>query len=197
MSVAAIILAAGMSSRMGGNKLLAAIGGTPMIRRVAAASLAAGMFAPVTVVLGHQREAVRGALAGLPLAFVDNPDFAAGLSTSLKRGIASLPESAEGALVLLGDMPLIGPDILTRLAAAFDPGAGRAICVPVCRGRRGNPVLLGRRFFPEIARLSGDSGARDLIRAHADCLAEIEMRDPAIFLDIDTPEALIRLGAPN
>lgn len=197
MKVAGLILAAGMSARMGRNKLLAEIGGEPMVRRVAAAALATGALSPVSVVLGHEREAVRRALAGLPLDFVDNPDFASGLSSSLRRGLASLPEPAEGALILLGDMPLIGPETLARLVAAFDPASGRAICVPVCQGRRGNPVLLGRRFFPEIARLSGDTGARNLIRRHEDCLAEVEVADPAIFLDIDTPDALPPAASPD
>ena len=119
-----------------------------------------------------------------------NPDFAQGLSTSLKRGIAALPADLDGVLVCLGDMPLISGRHLDRLIAAFNPLEGRAIVVPTRRGKRGNPVLWSTRFFPEMSALAGDVGARHLIGEHAELVAEVEMDDDAIFVDIDTPEAL-------
>jgi molybdenum cofactor cytidylyltransferase len=188
--IAILLLAAGQSRRMGGpNKLLQPIDGVPMVVRVARRLLAAHVH-PVIAVLGNDAEAVDAALGKLPVERVRNPDFAQGLSSSLKRGIAALPEDVDGVVVCLGDMPLITGRHIERLIAAFNPLEGRAIIVPTRRGKRGNPVLWARRFFPEIAELAGDVGAKHLIGEHAEAVAEVEMEDDAIFVDIDTPDAL-------
>ena len=136
---------------------------------------------------------VDAALGKLPVERVRNPDYADGLSTSLKRGLAALPADIDGVVVCLGDMPLIAGRDLDRLIAAFNPLEGRAIIVPTRRGQRGNPVLWARQFFPEMTALSGDAGARELIEEHADLVAEIEMDTDAMLTDIDTPEALAQL----
>jgi molybdenum cofactor cytidylyltransferase len=188
--IGALMLAAGQSRRMGGpNKLLAEIDGVPMVARVAQRLLAA-RARPVIAVLGNQAEAVDAALGKLPIERVHNPDFAGGLSTSLKCGIAVLPADLDGVLVCLGDMPLISGRHVDRLIAAFNPLEGRAIIVPTRHGKRGNPVLWSKQFFPEMAELAGDVGAKHLIGEHAELVAEVEMDDDAILVDIDTPEAL-------
>lgn len=188
--IAALVLAAGRSSRMGErNKLLLPVDGEPMVRRAALAALAS-RARPVVVVTGYQQEAVTAALAGLDVEIVVNPHFAAGMSTSLKAGLAALPGEIAGALVLLGDMPDVTAADLDRLIAAFAPKQGRAICVPTLGGRRGNPVLWGAEFFTDMARLEGDSGARGLIDRHAERVAEVVMASAGVLLDIDTPEAL-------
>jgi len=188
--IAALLLAAGQSRRMGGpNKLLAGIDGTAMIAHVAR-RLLASRARPIIAVLGNQADAVDSALGKLPVERVQNPEFAAGLSTSLKRGIAALPSDLDGAIVCLGDMPLISGRHLERLIAAFNPLEGRSIVVPTRRGKRGNPVLWSRQFFPEMAALAGDVGAKHLIGQHAELVAEVEMDDDAVLVDIDTPEAL-------
>jgi molybdenum cofactor cytidylyltransferase len=188
--IGALLLAAGQSRRMGGpNKLLAEVDGAPMVAYVAR-RLLASRARPITVVLGNQADAVEAALGKLPVERVRNPEFAGGLSTSLKRGIAALPSDLEGALICLGDMPLISGRHIDRLIAAFNPLEGRAIVVPTRRGKRGNPVLWSKRFFPEMAELAGDVGAKHLIGEHAELVAEVEMDDDAILVDIDTPEAL-------
>ncbi len=194
--IGALLLAAGQSRRMGGpNKLLAEIPGSgpgtgaPMVTRVAQ-RLLASRARPIIAVLGNQAEAVDAALGKLPVERVRNPDFAAGLSTSLKRGIAALPPDLDGVIVCLGDMPLISGRHLDRLIAAFNPLEGRAIIVPTRRAKRGNPVLWSKRFFPEMAELAGDVGAKHLIGEHAELVAEVEMDDDAVLVDIDTPEAL-------
>ncbi|MGH7116385.1 MAG: NTP transferase domain-containing protein [Stellaceae bacterium] len=193
--IGALLLAAGQSRRMGGpNKLLAEIAGVPMVARVAQ-RLLASRARPIIVVLGNKADEIDAALGKLPIERVRNPDFADGLSTSLKRGIAALPPDLDGALVCLGDMPLVTGRHLDRLIAAFNPLEGRAIVVPTRRGKRGNPVLWARRFFPEMAQIAGDVGARHLIGEHAELVAEIEMDDDAILVDIDTPEALEALLA--
>ncbi|MGH7092938.1 MAG: NTP transferase domain-containing protein [Stellaceae bacterium] len=191
--IAAILLAAGRSSRMGGpNKMLAEIDSVPMVARVAQ-RLLSSRARPIIAVLGSQGDAVDAALGKLPIERVRNPDFADGLSTSLKCGLAALPADVDGAMICLGDMPQITGRDLDRLIAAFNPLEGRAIIVPVRRGKRGNPVLWASRFFPEMAALAGDVGARALIAEHAELVAEIEMDSDAVLVDIDTPEALAAL----
>jgi molybdenum cofactor cytidylyltransferase len=175
---------------MGGpNKLLAELDGTPMVAHVAR-RLLASRARPIIAVLGNQAEAVDATLGKLPVERVRNPEFASGLSTSLKRGIAALPPDLDGVIVCLGDMPLISGRHLDRLIAAFNPLEGRAIIVPTRRSKRGNPVLWSKRFFPEMAELAGDVGAKHLIGQHAELVAEVEMDDDAVLVDIDTPEAL-------
>ena len=188
--VTAIVLAAGRATRMGGpNKLLAELNGKALVRIVAEQALAS-KASSVTVVTGHQAREVEAALRGLNVTFVHNPDFADGLATSVKAGIAKLPKDAAGALVCLGDMPLIDAQLLDRLIAAFAPDRGALIAVPVNEGRRGNPVLWSRRFFPELMTLDGDIGARHLIAKHAEAVAEVPVEGQGAFLDIDTPQAL-------
>jgi len=165
-----------------------------MVARVAQ-RLLASRARPIVAVLGNRADEIDAALGRLPVERVRNPDFADGLSTSLKRGLAALPGDLDAAIVCLGDMPLISGRHLDRLIAAFNPLEGRAIVVPTHHGKRGNPVLWAKRFFPEMARISGDVGARHLIGEHAELVAEVEMDDDAILVDIDTPEALAALQA--
>ena len=190
--IAALLLAAGKSSRMGSNKMLEEIDGRPMVARTAQ-RLLSSRARPIVAVLGNQADEVDKALGKLPVERVENPDYANGLSTSLKRGLAALPADIAGVVVCLGDMPLIAGRDIDRLIAAFNPLEGRAIIVPTRRGRRGNPVLWSRQFFSEIMALSGDRGARKLIDEHADLVAEIEMDNDSVLIDIDTPDALAEL----
>jgi molybdenum cofactor cytidylyltransferase len=191
--IAAVVLAAGRSTRMGqANKLLADIDGRPMVRRVAEAAVASRAD-PVIVVTGHMGAEVSEALAGMAVTLVPNPDYATGLASSLKTGIRTVPQACDGALVLLGDMPRIAPEHIDRLIAAFAWDAAAPIVVPVRAGRQGNPVLWPADLFPELLRLEGDRGARGLIAAHADRVVETDLRTDAIFADIDTPGALARL----
>jgi molybdenum cofactor cytidylyltransferase len=189
-NVAAVILAAGRSTRMGGpNKLLAELGGKALVRIVTEQALAS-KAKDVIVVTGHQAEQVEQALQGLKVKFVRNPDFASGLASSVKAGIAAAPESADGAVVCLGDMPLIDAHLIDRLIETFAPDRGNLIAVPVSDGRRGNPVLWSRRFFNELMTLDGDIGARHLIAKHGEAVAEVPVEGHGAFLDIDTPQAL-------
>jgi molybdenum cofactor cytidylyltransferase len=190
--IAALLLAAGKSSRMGSNKMLEEVDGRPMVARTAQ-RLLASRARPIIAVLGNRADDIDAALGKLPVERVLNPDFADGLSTSLKRGLTALPEDADGVVVCLGDMPLIAGRDLDRLIAAFNPLEGRAIIVPTRRGKRGNPILWSRQFLAEMMALSGDQGARKLVEEHADLVAEVEMDNDAIFIDIDTPQALAEL----
>jgi molybdenum cofactor cytidylyltransferase len=190
--IAALILAAGQSSRMGRNKLLLELAGKPLIAHVADHALALGLQ-EIVVVLGHEADAVRRALADRPLRFVTAPDYAEGMSASLKAGLGALSPQIDATLVLLGDMPLVSTALLRHMINAYNPLEGRAIVLPVHDGKRGNPVLWDRRFFAEMQTLAGDVGARHLIGSYAELVAEVTTDTTAIFRDIDTPQAFADL----
>ncbi|MFO1036557.1 MAG: molybdopterin-binding/glycosyltransferase family 2 protein [Geminicoccaceae bacterium] len=190
--VAAVVLAAGRSSRMGErNKLLVEIDGEPMVHHAVRAARASRV-GEIVVVTGHMRQAVEAALADQPVRFVHNPDFAQGLSTSLKVGVAALPEDVDGTVVLLGDMPKVDSGLIDRLIQAFNPVEGRGIVVPVSGGRRGNPVLWGRAYFGAVQGLAGDVGAKHLIGENEAAVVEVDA-DEGALIDVDTPEALKQL----
>ncbi len=187
---AAIVLAAGRSTRMGGpNKLVAEINGRPLVR-IATENALASRARPVIVVTGHQRERVEAALEGLDVVLVHNADYAAGLSASLKVGIAAVPADADGAIVCLGDMPQVDAKLIDRLLGAFDPEKGALVVVPVIDGQRGNPVVWSRRFFSELAAIDGDVGARHLIASYPEAVVEVPMTGHGALVDVDTPDAL-------
>ena len=195
LAIAAIVLGAGRSSRMGGpNKLLAEINGKPLIRMVTEQALAS-RARPVLVVTGHQRERVEAALAGLPVQLVHNPHFADGLGTSLKAGIAALQPNIDGVIVCLGDMPQVDAALIDRLIGAVDPDKGALIAVPVIEGKRGNPVVWSRRFFHDLMTVEGDIGARYLIGRYAEAVAEVPVDGTAALTDVDTPEAFAAVKA--
>ena len=187
--IAAIVLAAGQSRRMGRNKLLIELDGAALVERAVDAALASSAE-PVIVVLGHQAAEIAQRLGDRRIVAVVNPDYALGLSTSLKRGLAAAPDDADGAIICLADMPGIGRMLIDRLVAAFNPLEGREIIVPVRQGKRGNPVLWSRRFFPELQNVTGDTGAKHVIGAYPEYLTEIEADDDGVLIDLDTPEAL-------
>jgi len=187
--VAAIVLAAGQSSRMGTNKLLSDIGGETMIRR----SVSGVLGSPadqVIVVTGRDADHVARALDGLAVTLVHNPEFPRGIATSLKRGLEAVNEEADAVIVCLGDMPLVDKAVISRLIAAFNPAEHRSICVATHLGMRGNPVLWGRQHFPALRSLAGDKGARVLFDQYHDELVDVEMPDRSVLTDIDSPEAL-------
>ncbi len=188
--IGAVVLAAGQSRRMGTvNKLLAPVDGAPMVSHVVDAAIAS-KATPVVVVLGHEAERVKAALAGRDVTTVHNPDHAEGMSGSVRRGLEALPADLDGAVVCLGDMPRTSAALIDRLIEGFNPLEGRAIGVPTYRGKRGNPVLWGARYFPEMKEIAGDVGARHLIGAHAEAVYEVESPDQSVTLDVDTPDAL-------
>jgi len=187
-----VVLAAGKSTRMGANKLIAEIGGRPLVR-IAAEQALASRANPVIVVTGHQREEVERAVAGLPVKLVDNPGFEDGLGTSLRAGIAAVPDTAAGAIVCLGDMPQVDAPLINKLIDAFDPERGALVVAPSIEGKRGNPVLWARRFFPDLMKVSGDIGARHLIGENTDAVVEVAVTGDAALTDVDTPDALQRV----
>ena len=188
--VAAIVLAAGSSRRMGAqDKLLARVGNRSMIRRVVAAVLAS-RACRTCVVTGAGAEAVATELTDLPVSLVHNPESAQGLARSLRVGVEFTGDECEGILVLLGDMPFVTPALIDSLIEAFDPDASRDIVVPEMGGRIGNPVLFSTRYRAALLELTGDRGARSLIESNPDRVLRLAVGDEAIFFDVDTPEAL-------
>ena len=189
--IAAVVLAAGSSRRFGANKLRQMFRGKPLLCHAVEVCLASSA-APVIVVTGGDSGAIEAMLTGLPIELVHNEDHSTGLSSSLKCGIKRVPPQHDGAAVVLGDMPLLSSALLNRLIDMFSPASCREIILPVQGGRRGHPVLWGRRFFPDILALSGDQGAKALLSAHSDLVYELAVEDAGIHIDIDTPEDLAR-----
>lgn len=194
--IAAIILAAGSARRFresggeGPSKLVADLGGEALVRRVVRAALASAAR-PVVVVTGHAAAAVAATLAGLPANVVENPDYAQGMASSLRRGLAAVPASAQGAIVLLGDMPGVDGASIDALIDAFAARPGALAVIPVFAGRRGNPALLSRALFPALAKLNGDEGARHILAAApAGAVFELEVGAADAPIDVDTRQAL-------
>ena len=190
-AVSGVLLAAGTSSRFGeANKLLATVDGEPLVRRAVAPLLAADLH-EIVVVLGHEADAVRDALADLPVEFVVNEDYADGQATSVRTGVRAVDEAAAAALFALGDMPRVDPGTVDRLVAAYREGRGSALAAGY-DGRRGNPVLFDGRHFDALAAVAGDTGGRAVFERAADS-AVVETGDPGVRADVDTPADLDRL----
>ncbi len=185
-----ILLAAGLSSRMGRPKQLLEWKGRPLVRHVAEMALASRL-AGLVVVLGAEAWAARSALEGLggPVQTVESADYASGQAASLRSGLGSLPASAKAAVVLLVDMPLVGPALIDQLIAEFEAHPEAMAVVPRYKGRRGNPVLLAAALFDELRGLGGDEGARTVLERHRDLVRWLDVDDIAVVSDADTPEA--------
>lgn len=182
--IAAIILAAGQSSRMGQHKLLLPVLGKPLLLHAVENTTAAG-FDEVLVVVGYHAEAVRELLSRYPVRLVENPDYALGQSTSVRAGVAALSAQTAAAMILLGDQPLVKPAILQRLMHAWHASA-RPIIVPYYAGQRGNPVLFARALFPELLGVSGDQGGREILQKHAADIEPVQIAEADAAQDLDT-----------
>jgi molybdenum cofactor cytidylyltransferase len=192
--VAALVLAAGMSRRMAPlNKLLIGLpSGQTMIAQTVDRVLASSA-SPVIVITGHEEVQIKQALVGKNVRFVFASDHAGGLAASLRAGVSALSENVGAAVICLGDMPLIDPETINRMVAAFDPSEGREIIIPTFDGQRGNPVLWGRRFFSALAALSGDSGARQIFHKHMEFVSEVNASNDSVLRDFDTLDSLQKL----
>ena len=189
--VAILVMAAGRSQRMGRQKLLQPFEGIPLIQRAVQAACAAR--APtVQVVLGSHADEIRPLIDATRATYTLNPDYTHGMASSLCHGLCALPQEVDAVLIMLADMPRINAHHLDQMIGFYEQHAQTApIVVPVHAGRRGNPVLWPRRLFHEIMQLNGDQGARSLLERHADEVLSLDVDDPAIFLDIDTPHDLL------
>lgn len=182
-----VILGAGASRRMGGDdKLLREIDGLPLLARVAGRAVATG--AAVFVALPRDDTTRRAALADLDVTVVDvaAPDL--GMSASLKAGVAALPATATGVLLVLGDMPDVDSDDLSLLLAAFERAPDHIHRAATATGKAGHPVALPREMFPEIMQLEGDAGARSVLQRHAARICTLPLPGDRAITDLDTPQ---------
>ncbi|VAV92724.1 Molybdopterin molybdenumtransferase / Molybdenum cofactor cytidylyltransferase [hydrothermal vent metagenome] len=191
--IAALILAAGQSRRMGqDNKLLLPYGEETVLSHVLTQVRQAGLE-NIYGVTGHQRQAIEQEFSRHNVTAFHNDLYAEGMSTSVKLGIRSLPSDCDAVLIILGDMPNISADILKQIMAAYDPACDRSIIIPTCNGKRGNPILWDRAFFSDFEELAGDMGAKKLLGDYPEFIHEVDVDSDVIFLDIDTYEAYARL----
>ena len=191
----AVVLGGGLSSRMNTNKLLSRwkddqLVIDPVLRLLNEAEFDEKVF------VGAQdfAEICQRLPAGVTAVRNPNPEY--GLSSSLKLALDKLGD-VDAAVIFLGDMPLVNEDTVAALMEAFDPTGGSAMLYPVCEGKRGNPVLIGRRFFDELAELTGDQGARVLIDRYPHMIKEVAVNDRGTLIDIDDPLGLERASSLN
>ena len=185
--IAAVVLAAGVSSRMGRPKQTLDVEGVPMLERVLL-TFRRSKVGRVVVVIGAHAEDVRRRVGFADEVIVENPKFAEGMSGSLKLGLRNVGE-ADAAFVALGDQPFVRPETVDRMVAAYEKTRA-CIVIPTYRGTRGNPVLFDRSIFPQIEGIRGDVGAKSVVRRNASEVLEVDVRDIGVLADIDTPSDL-------
>jgi molybdenum cofactor cytidylyltransferase len=194
---AGILLAAGESTRFGEPKQLLTLSGRFLIEWALAAALGSNLD-HVVLVLGCEHERIRRCLgsstAHPKCEILVNPDYRSGQSTSLQAGLLRIRHDFPSAMFLLGDQPLVDAALINLLLQRYAVSE-KPICVPTHRGTRGNPTLFASRFYPEILKLAGDKGARDIIAAHPDQVLAVEIPDPLVFLDIDRREDIEKIAA--
>lgn len=171
---------------MGKPKQLMPIDDQPMVRHVTKVVVATGL-AQVIVVTGAHAAAVEAALADLPVELVRNESWAEGMSSSMRSGLCALRREIHAALLILGDQPTLTTALLKSLVSRYR-ATGAHVVAPVYRGRRGNPVLFDRALFPELLAVRGDQGGRTLVHRYRDQMEHVEVDDPAVLMDIDSPQ---------
>jgi len=192
--IAAIVLAAGLSRRMGKPKLLLDLQGKPVIRHTTERLVAAGIQ-HVLVVVGPRHEALGQALDGLHVRLVINPTPEAGQGSSVSVGIRALPVGTTAAFIALGDQPGLSIEVIGRLLDALKI-PGKTIAAPRYANGLGNPVVFAAEVFPELLDLPGDRGARAVVEKNPSRLAIVDVASP-MPSDLDTPEDYERLSAPD
>ena len=182
--IAAVVLAAGSSSRMGKPKQTLQLEDGPMLEMVLQ-TLRQTKVGRVVVVLGAHSSVVRGWVKFGKEKVVVNPRFKEGMSGSIRLGLAEA-EEADAAMIVLGDQPFVSPGTIDRIIDAY-VSSRSPVVVPVYHGRRGNPVLFDRSLFPQIRRIRGDVGAKSVVSGNEDKLLQVDVNDEGILVDIDTP----------
>jgi molybdenum cofactor cytidylyltransferase len=186
--IAAVILSAGESSRMGRPKALLPIDGQTFIEKIVEALRQAGLE-KIIVVIGHNAEGMRQRIAHLPVTILVNPDYKDGQLSSLQVAVRHLAtdENCRGMLVHLVDHPYIDAGLVSLLIRRFED-SGKPIAVPRFRGKRGHPVIFASSLFDELLDAPIDQGAKAVVNAHRNETLEMDTEDEGITLDIDTPE---------
>ena len=192
--ISAIVPTAGLSSRMGQNKLLMPFGDKSLIEH-AVDTLKASDVDEIVVVLGHEADQVRSRLERRRVNFVHNPDYREGLSTSVRTGMSAVAKGADAIMIYLADQPLIQPDEISRLIQAFAEAkrAGKSIVVPFFENRRGNPVILDASYRAMVLDIVGDVGCRRIIRRYPEQVFAVQMQTDHVVRDVDTLEDFLRV----
>jgi molybdenum cofactor cytidylyltransferase len=190
--VAGIVLAAGSSTRMGRNKMLMELGGQPLVRRAVSAALEAGLDS-VLVVLGHEADRVREALAGLPCRTVVNPDHAQGVRLSLQTGVRALPADAAAAVVMLADMPFVTGAMVRAVVERYRQGTAPLV-VSEYGDVNAPPTLYDRSLFEELLTMTGEGCGKQVVKRHKGEAALLAWPEAALS-DIDLPEDYERIAA--
>ena len=185
-----IILAAGQSKRMlKDNKLLIKINKKTMIERIINTSLNSNANSTV-VVLGHQSDTIQEYIRNKEVVTIINKDYKNGLSSSLQCGISALPDDCDAAIIILADMPNIQSNMINSMIKNYDPSNNKCIIVPTFKTKKGNPILLDRKYFPDILKVKGDKGAKDIILNNKESIYELPQKNSSVLNDIDTKEDL-------
>ncbi len=190
--IAAILLAAGESKRMGAFKQLLPIAGKTFIEQCAD-TLLASRVDEVIVVTGHRGAEVQGQLRNRPVKFAHNADYRKGMSGSIQCGLAAVSASAQAVLLALGDQPLVQPDTINRLLAVYRQTRA-CIVAPVYRGKRGHPIILDMGLREEILQLDADQGLKQVVHAHLAQIQHVMVDSEAVLVDFDLPEEYARLS---
>lgn len=186
----AIVLASGVSKRFGSeNKLMMPIDGKSIIEATIE-NLEQSDIDRIITVTGHQGGRVRRALKNHDTIFIDNPDYAKGFGTSIHAGISSLGVDVAAVLIVLGDMPFVGPKTINLILRAHENSKGKLIFIPTYRGKRGNPVLWDKTLFPELLKLASDQGGKKIFHENPEIVKEINVGSGGILVDIDLPKEL-------
>ncbi len=190
--VAAMVLAAGEARRFGAPKQLAQWRGKSLLAHTVDTALAAEAQ-PVIVILGAHADAIHPVLSQKSVTVVENPNWAQGMSTSLRAGLSALPKNIAAVVVLLADQPAVRAETVAALIDRYWRTLAPLV-IPAFEGTRGNPILLDRSLFAELQTVRGDVGARPVVRAHLSQAEIVAVPDPAILRDVDTPRNLDELG---
>ena len=187
--IAAIVPAAGMSTRMGRNKLLLAFRDKPLIAR-AVDTLLESEVDQVVVVLGHEADKVKAELQGRQVTIVENPNYGQGMSTSIRVGLGAVSSGARAIMIYLADQPLLEPEDVNRLTRAFAKARehNKSIVVPFFRGQRGNPVILDASYKEAILDVVGEAGCKRVIKRNPDKVLVVEMETDHVVRDVDRIE---------
>lgn len=191
-SITAFVLAAGLGRRMGNTpKLLRSFGGQTVLEH----SLSCLIHQPLNllVVVGHQAEQLTPILAAKQLDWVQNPNYAEGMASTIRCGVKALATSDQAVMICLADMPLVKPSTVTLLVKTFSQLPKDAILVPIYNGQRGHPVIFGSAYQNQLARLKGDRGAKSILNQFSNNVVQVVVADPGILRDVDTPQDFDKL----
>jgi molybdenum cofactor cytidylyltransferase len=188
--VGAIILGAGLSTRMGSPKQLLRLGDETMLERVVDVAMRSRAN-PIVLVVGANAPLIQEKMGKEGVRVVINEQYILGIATSVKKGLQFIMDEVDALLIMLGDQPFLTPAFLDKLIESYE-NSGKQLVVPIYKGEQRNPVLFDKSLFHELLGLEGDEGAKKVVERNMDKCATVETEDESLFVDIDTPDQLVR-----